>query len=97
MWDCIKESHRLLEDLHEEVNSFGYRDYMKSAKKTFYKINVTKSGDKRVGLFQKQLITFTVCINQVSNAIKKKGRYNITAIATLMALEKLLPFISVAL
>ena len=52
VWDCIKESHRLLEDLNEEVNSLEYRGYLKSAKKTFYKINVTRSGDKRIDLFK---------------------------------------------
>ena len=71
VWDCIKESHRLLTHLAEEVNALDYRDYTKSAKKTFYKINNTKSGDKRIDLFTKQLITFTKCINQASNIIKK--------------------------
>ena len=71
VWDCIKESHRLLTHLAEEVNALDYRDYTKSAKKTFYKINNTKSGDRRIDLFTKQLITFTKCINQVSNIIKK--------------------------
>ncbi len=71
VWDCIKESHRLLTYLAEEVQDLAYRDYTKAAKKTFYKINNTKSGDKRTDLFKKQLIVFIKCINQVSNAIKK--------------------------
>jgi len=60
VWDCIKESHRLVAQLDEEVKSFSYRDYLKSAKKTYFKINVTKgpkSIEKRKALFQKQLIT----------------------------------------
>ena len=72
VWDCIKESHRLLGHLAEEVNTLNYIDYTVSAKKTFFKINNTKSSDKRVKLFLKQLITFTKCINQVANTVKKK-------------------------
>ena len=70
IWDCIKESHRLLSQLSGELSGYTYRDYMKSGKRTFYKINNTK-GNKRKELFVNQLITFTKCINQVSNAIKK--------------------------
>ena len=73
VWDCIKESHRLLSQLEQEVEGLEYRDYMKGAKKTFFKINNTKSGDKRVELFKKQLILFTKTINTVSNVIKKKA------------------------
>jgi IS5 family transposase len=71
VWDCIKESHRLLGHLAAEVSGFTYRDYQKGAKKTFFKINNSKSGDKRVDLFKKQLIVFTKTINTVSNTIKK--------------------------
>lgn len=90
VWDCIKESHRLLEQLKEEINTLDYRDYRKSAKKTYYKINIIKKEDKRTELFQKQLITFTKTINQVSNAIKKKSG-NLTAMLIQMSLEKFLP------
>jgi len=72
VWDCIKESHRLLELLSAEVSELNYQDYLKGAKKTYFKINNTKSGDKRVDLFNNQLILFTKVINNVSNAIKKK-------------------------
>lgn len=72
IWDCIKESHRLLDQLSKEISDFTYQDYRKGAKKTFFKINNTKSGDKRLDLFNKQLILFTKTINSVSNAIKKK-------------------------
>lgn len=71
VWDCIKESHRLLGHLAEEVSELKYQAYLKGAKKTYFKINNTKSGDKRVDLFNKQLILFTKVINNVSNAIKK--------------------------
>ena len=91
VWDCIKESHRLLTHLAQEVNDLDYRDYTKDAKKTFYKINNTRSGDKRIDLFKKQLITFTKCINQVSNTIKKKPGCSIMALALIISLEELLP------
>lgn len=95
VWDCIKESHRLLSKLDEEVKCINYRDYLKSAKRTYFKINVTKgrgSKDKRAVLFQKQLITFTKCINQVSNVIKKKQYCrSIKAVSFILALEQLLP------
>lgn len=91
VWDCIRESHRLLGYLKDEIADLDYRDYTKTAKKTFYKINNTKSGDKRVDLFKQQLITFTKCINQVSNVIKKKNSCSLEALAILTALEKHLP------
>lgn len=95
VWDCIRESHRLLEKLDEEVKCVNYRDYLKGAKRTYFKINNIKgpkSKDKREVLFQKQLITFTKCINQVSNVIKKKQYCrSVAAIALIVALEDLLP------
>lgn len=95
VWDCIKESHRLLAKLDEEVKCVSYRDYLKSAKKTYFKINVVKgagSVDKRAALFQKQLITFTKCINQVSNVVKKKQYCrSVKAMCLIMELERLLP------
>lgn len=75
VWDCIKESHRLLTHLRDEVGGFTYLNYVHGAKKTYYKINVTKTQDKdkRTDLFLKQLNTFTKSINQISNVIKKKA------------------------
>jgi len=73
VWDCIKESHRLLSKLSEEISGVSYRDYLKTAKKTYYKINNTKVKDKQVQLFKKQLVTFTKSINQLSNVVKKKS------------------------
>lgn len=91
IWDCIKESHRLLSQLSGELSGYTYRDYMKSGKRTFYKINNTK-GNKRKELFVNQLITFTKCINQVSNAIKKKSPYNsLKADCIIKLLEEFLP------
>jgi IS5 family transposase len=89
VWDCIRVSHRLLEALKKETEDLNYTDYLKGAKKTYFNINVTKSADKRLVLFQKQLIVFTKTINQVSNAVKKKVT-TLTAMLLQMELEDLL-------
>lgn len=91
VWDCIKESHRLLSKLSEEASSIGYRDYLKTAKKTYYKINNTKVKDKQVQLFKKQLTTFTKSINQLSNVVKKNPGCSLKVIAIKLAMEELLP------
>lgn len=70
IWDCIKESYRILEKIREEAGDVAFRDYRKSAKKNYYKINNTKTKDKRIDLFRKQLTTFTKCINQVDQFIR---------------------------
>lgn len=89
VWDCIRVSHELLEKLKKEITDLKYIDYLKSAKKTYFQINVTKSADKRLELFQKQLIVFTKTINQVSNAVKKKA-VTFTGMVLQMELEGLL-------
>lgn len=73
VWDCVKTSTRLLAQLKEEIETLDFIDYTKSAKKTFFKINVTRKEANRYPLFCKQLILFTKVINQTSNAIKKKS------------------------
>ena len=72
VWDCIKESERLLKHLKKEIGDLSYEQYGKAAKKTYFKINVSKSEEERAKLFIKQLNLFTNSINQVSNIIKKK-------------------------
>jgi len=89
--DCIHESTRLLSQLKQEIDSLAYLDYTKTAKKTYFKINVTKSKDKQVVLFQKQLITFTKVINQTSNIIKKKFAGSLKVASIQLRLEELLP------
>jgi transposase, IS5 family len=74
VWDCIKTSTRLLAQLKEEIDTLDYIDYTKSAKKTFFLINITRKEANRLPLFHKQLILFTKAINQTSNAIKKKSK-----------------------
>ena len=73
VWDCVKTSIRLLSQLKEEITTLDFINYSKSAKKTFFEINVTRAEAKRLSLFHKQLILFTKVINQTSNAIKKKS------------------------
>ena len=92
VWDCINESHRLLSHLKEEVESLSFIDYTKSAKSTYFKINVTKSGDKQADLFKKQLTAFTKAINQVSKTVKKKfDGMSLKAYIRVTELEELLP------
>ena len=71
VFDCIKESHRLLTHLQAEIKTLCYEDYRTEGKKTFLKINLAKTGDARADLFRKQLVLFVKCINQVSNIVKK--------------------------
>lgn len=91
VWGCIRESHRLLSALEAEGANVSFRDYLLGAKRTYFRINVTKSKDKRIDLFNKQLITFTKCINQVSNAVKKKSCCSLKGLGLYLALEQLLP------
>jgi IS5 family transposase len=92
VWDCIHESHRLLSHLKKEDATLSFIDYRKSAKSTYFKINVTKSKDKQVVLFKKQLITFTKAKNQVSKIIKKKfDILSLKAYILVTELEELLP------
>jgi len=92
VWDCIKESHRLLAHLSEQTEGLSYRDYRKSAKKNYYKINNTKSKDKRADLFRRQLTMFTKAINQVDQVIRnpKKKAYNPKALIILEDLKNFL-------
>jgi IS5 family transposase len=89
--DCIQESTRLLYQLKQEINSLAFLDYTKTAKKTYFKINVAKSKDKQAVLFQKQLIIFTKVINQTSNIIKKKFVGSLKVASIQLRLEELLP------
>ena len=91
VWDCIKTSHKLLEKLSEELPEADYRNYMKSAKRTYYKINVTKGKDKKKQLFKNQLITFTKTINNLSNAVKKKSACSIKAYVIICEIESFVP------
>ena len=89
--DCIQESTRLLYQLKQEINSLAFLNYTKTAKKTYFKINVAKSKDKQAVLFQKQLIIFTKVINQTSNIIKKKFVGSLKVASIQLRLEELLP------
>lgn len=80
VWDCIKTSTNLLRQLKEEMEDFDFINYCKSAKQTYYKINLTKKEEKKYDLFSKQLILFTKVINQTSNAVKKKPASIIAAL-----------------
>jgi IS5 family transposase len=93
VWDCIKESGRLLKHLKEEAESLHYEGYKAKAKKTYFKINVEKNEEKRAKLFKKQLKTLLDCINQASAIVKKKHGYRGTEKAEkyISKLEGLVP------
>ena len=96
VWDCIKESHLHLKHLKGEIETLDYENYRTEGKKTYFKINVAKTGDQRVDLFRTQLKLFIQCINQVSNIVKKKLEYgtSIRVIGIITALESLLPLMN---
>ena len=93
VWDCIRESERLLKHLKKEIENLEYEEYCKNAKKTYFKINMSNKEEERVKLFIKQLKLFTESINQVSNIVKKKHDNLVTEKAkkNMKALEELLP------
>jgi len=94
VWDCIKTSYNLLEKLSSELPELNYQNYIKSAKKTHFKINNTTGKgkqEKSKQLFRKQLITFTKTINNLSNAIKKKSDCSVKAFAIIQTIEDFIP------
>jgi IS5 family transposase len=93
VWDCIKESERLLKHLKDEIENLSYEEYKKKAKRLYFKINVEKNDEKRIKLFKRQLKMFIESINQVSNIVKKKSKHGTTikAIGLIALLEELLP------
>lgn len=93
VWDCIKTSTNLLSKLKEEIDTLDFIDYTKSAKKTYYEINLTKKEEQRYDLFCKQLILFTKVINQTSNALKKKSA-SLIADNIQSELKRLLPMMT---
>lgn len=91
VWDCMKTSHNLLEKLSKEISDFNYRSYLKSAKKTYFKINNTKSKDKQKQLFKNQLVIFTKTINNLSNAVKKKSSCDSKSLELILEIELFIP------
>lgn len=68
-WDCMKTIDRLLKKLKETGVEIKVRSYKKQAKKNLYKINNTKSKEKREEEFKKQLKLFRSSINQAERAL----------------------------
>jgi transposase, IS5 family len=91
VWDCIKTSYNLLEKLSKELPELKYQKYLTSAKRTYFKINTTKSKDKKIQLFKKQLVVFTKTINNLSNAVKKKSVYSLKAMILILEIEAFIP------
>jgi IS5 family transposase len=69
IWDCMKTIDRLLKKLKDSGVEIKVRSYKKQAKKNHYKINNTKSKDKRKEEFKKQLKLLRSSINQAERAL----------------------------
>lgn len=64
IWNSVKEINRIFKNLEKIGSSLKARSYKKQMKKNYYKINNTKSKEKRKELFKKQLKLFKSSINQ---------------------------------
>jgi IS5 family transposase len=71
VWDCIKESQRLLSKLDGVEKDLNVLDYTKQAKSNYYQINVTKSVEKRQPIFEKQLKILRRSIKQTQRVLEK--------------------------
>ena len=93
VWDCIKKSERLLKRLKKEIGILCYNEYCSKAKKIYFEINVSKNGEEKVKLFEKQLKILSDCIDQACNIIEKKEEYSVTkkAVKLIRKLEALIP------
>jgi IS5 family transposase len=69
IWDCMKTIDRLLKKLKDSGVEIKVRSYKKQGKKNHYKINNTKSKDKRKEEFKKQLKLLRSSINQAERAL----------------------------
>ena len=99
VWDCIKESERLLKHLKKEIDGLEYEKYQKLAKKIYFKINVEKEEEKRVEMFKRQLEILTNSIKQITNIVKKKNGYggSIKGNSIIRAMEELIPVMEIVL
>jgi IS5 family transposase len=95
IWDCIKTIDRLLKKLKDSGVEIKVRSYKKQAKKNHYKINNTKSKDKRKEEFKKQLKLLRSSINQAERVftatLPKTIKGWIEAQVIIKALRDLLP------
>ena len=96
MYDCIKESNRLLKHLKKAIGDLKYKNYHKEGKKRSFKISVSKSKKESKDLFSKQLKLFTKCIDQVANIINMKleSAGNINVMVFVAALKDFLPIMN---
>jgi IS5 family transposase len=72
VWDCMKSIDRLLKRFQESGVEIKVRSYKKQAKKNHYKINNTKSQEKRKEEFKRQLKLFRSSIKQAELALTAK-------------------------
>jgi len=70
VWDCVKSSTQLLAQLKQEIDTLDFIDYTKSAKMTFYEINVTRGETNRCPLFLQIRGTGLVEQNRMDNCVR---------------------------
>lgn len=90
IWDCIKTINRLLKKLKDSGVEIKVRSYKKQAKKNHYKINNSKSKEKRKEEFKKQLKLLRSSIKQAGRALIAALPYSIEAEAIIKELRELL-------
>jgi IS5 family transposase len=95
-WDSVKEINRLLKNLKKIGSSIKSRSYKKQAKKNFYKINNTKSKEKRKEEFVKQLKLFRSSINQAEKVISSLLSSPGVTIEELAIRKELINFLPIA-
>jgi len=93
IWDCIKDIQRLVKNL-KKSGVIKVRNYTKQAKKNHYNINNTKSKEKRVEGFKKQLKLFRTCMNQaekILGLVSLRNDLDTKGWARVESLKRLLP------
>src|SRR6266478_5313025 len=74
IWDCIRESQRLLEKLKGMEEGEGVIDYTKQAKSNHFQINMAKGEEKTRALFEKQLRIQKRCLRSWWRRRGRKGK-----------------------
>ena len=70
LWDCIRTSTRVLQQIREESVAALVRDYTRQAKSYYFRINVTQDKDERRDLFERQFRLFDRCLRQTHRVLE---------------------------
>jgi IS5 family transposase len=90
MWDCIRTSTRVLQQMTEESVAALVRDYTRQAKTYYFRINVTKDKQERQALFACQFRLFDQCLRQTRRVLEHlQSRYDVLGQADQQRVERL--------